>query len=686
MAAGGESDRISGVLREFIAEAEDLVETLQAGLAELGDALAASELPVPRVNELFRAAHSLKSLAGLFEVPAARDLAHRLEEMLDALRMGRVSDAPAAAACLAEGVAILAQALPRLDAAETPLRLAEATRALAQRFDDLRGNGAPAAAVAPAVDLDPAILRALTEYEEHRLRDCSARGLCIALADAVFELLSFEQKLRALSDALRTSSEIIATLPSPAEVASGGIRFQLLIASEAAPDVLGDLARRAGAELRVLQARAQDAPRPAASRAAPAPPERAADAAAPPASAGSLRSLSDTLRVDFRKLDALMNLVGELGTLAPAFSALGARVAALPESAGIERDFERVRRGFERKLRDLQAAVLDVRMVPLRQVFEKLARAVRGLERELHKRVTLEFAGGETELDKRSVEALADPLLHLVRNALDHALEAEADRVAAGKPPIGTIRVSARAEGRHVVVSVEDDGAGIDTGALREKAIRAGLLAADAARDERELERLVFEPGLSTRERATLTSGRGVGMDVVRANLSALGGRVDLRTERGRGTEVALTLPITLAILPALYVRSAGQRFALPIGAVRETLAIESARVQKSCDQELWNLRGEPLPLRHLADALGLPRGSARDECYAVVIGNESERVGLVVDELGSRYDSVIKTIEAAQGSLPGVAGAVEVGGEAPVLLLDVEALLHARRSAGAPA
>jgi two-component system chemotaxis sensor kinase CheA len=346
MSTGAAGDRESGVLREFLAEAEDLVETLQSGLADLRDAIARSELPIARVNELFRAAHSLKSLAALFEVPAARDLAHRLEEMLDAPRMNRVSDAASAVECLADGAAIFAQALPRLGDPEALQGLADATRALEQRFAAISARESAGAAGLPAPDsiLDPVLARALTEFEEHRLRECTARGQCIALADAVFDLLSFEEKLRALSDALRGCCEILATLPSPTETASGGIRFQLLVASDAAPDVLRELARSAGAELRVLRASgaSQRIAVPGSGLRSAAPAE------VPTAIQSSLRSLSDTLRVDFRKLDALMNLAGELATLAPSSAAIGTRLAVTPSAAELGADFERLRRSFER--------------------------------------------------------------------------------------------------------------------------------------------------------------------------------------------------------------------------------------------------------------------------------------------------------------------------------------------------
>ena len=666
--------------REFLSEAEEILERLREGTLGLGELLAAGREADPEaVNALFRAAHSLKGLAGLFGFEPVQALAHHLEDVLDGLRLGRFARGAPAAELVGEGTELLARLLPRLGDSEA-LRAEEAAiGAFAVRAAALRGAPAAAPELA-APGLDPVLLRALTEYEEHRLRESLRRGRRIALVEADFAISAFEEGLGELCEALRRHAELISTLPSPGDAPESQIRFALLAATDLEPEALLARLDHPGARLRAVAG--ADPPGAPAPRAAPGP------APAPPTAVAarvlsegdpedSLRSLSGTVRVDIRKLDELMNLVGELVLQRGALGTLLAELAAAPPTAGAARDLEKIHKALDRQLRRLQEAVLDVRMVPLRQVFAKLSRVVRGLRRELDKDVRLEIAGADTELDKLLVEELVDPLMHVVRNAFDHGIEAPELRRAAGKNPVGTIRLAASSRGSHVVISVCDDGAGIDRAGLRARAEAAGILLPGQVLSERETLDLVFEPGLSTSSAVTETSGRGVGMDVVRANLTALGGAVGVESAAGRGTTVSLTLPITLAILPALVVRASGQRFAIPLTAVLETLRIEPAAIQRSEGRELLSLRGEPLPLRRLAAELGLPPGpGARRPCVAV-LGQGDLRLGLLVDDLEGQQDAVIKAIQGPIAALRGIAGAAELGHPEAVLVLDVAALFE---------
>jgi two-component system chemotaxis sensor kinase CheA len=345
-----------------------------------------------------------------------------------------------------------------------------------------------------------------------------------------------------------------------------------------------------------------------------------------------------------------------------------------------------VHKALERKLSELQSAVLDVRMVPLRHVFEKVSRVVRRMRRDLGKDVRLEIRGADTELDKLIVEALVDPLMHVVRNALDHAIEPAEKRIAAGKNPVGRITVEAFQRGNHVVIAVSDDGKGIDTDALRERAERSGLVAAGEVLSEKEALDLVFAPGISTRAEVTQTSGRGVGMDVVRSNLTALGGAVSVESVSLRGTTISMTLPITLAIIQSLIVRVADQRFAVPLNAVMETLVIDVSEIQRSEGCELLNLRGEAIRLRRLAKEFGLACDSLADKLYVIVIRMGDQRVGLLVDRLEGQQDTVIKPILGPIRSVKGIAGATDLGDQSPVLVLDAAALVDdsARKREGA--
>jgi two-component system, chemotaxis family, sensor kinase CheA len=354
-----------------------------------------------------------------------------------------------------------------------------------------------------------------------------------------------------------------------------------------------------------------------------------------------------------------------------------ARLAERSETARIGGEFAKVHKVLDRKLRELQSAVLEVRMVPLRQVFEKVSRVVRRLRRELGKQVELEIRGADTELDKLIVEALVDPLMHVVRNALDHAIEPADERRELLKDETGTISIEAFQRGSHVVIEVRDDGRGIDRAALRRRAEQAGRVQPGEALTDKETLDLIFAPGISTREEVTETSGRGVGMDIVRSNLAALGGVVDVESTPGRGTAIAMTLPITLAIIQSLIVGVRDRRFAIPLSSVLETLVVDPAAIQTSEGRALLNLRGTPLLLRRIDDEFALTGGTRAPRPCVIVVGIGEQRVGLIVDRLEGQQDTVIKPIQGPVQDLRGISGATDLGDQDPVLVLDLSALVE---------
>ncbi|MBW1687954.1 MAG: chemotaxis protein CheA [Deltaproteobacteria bacterium] len=382
------------------------------------------------------------------------------------------------------------------------------------------------------------------------------------------------------------------------------------------------------------------------------------------------------MRVDIRKLDELMNLVGELVIQRSSLGELIKRLLADSGTARIGGEFVKVHKALDRKFRELQSAVLEVRMVPLRQVFEKVSRVVRRLRLDLDKDVRLELRGADTELDKLIVEELVDPMMHVVRNALDHAIEPSDERVAGGKDPQGCVSIEAFQRGNHVVIAVSDDGRGIDVETLRARAEACGIVEPGEVLSEKETLDLIFAPGVSTRREVTETSGRGVGMDVVRHNLTLLGGVVDVDSTPGRGTTISMTLPITLAIIQSLIVAVDDQRFAIPLNAVHETLLIDPDDVQRSEGREILNLRGDALLLRRLSSEFGLRSVPAESKQFAVVMGMGESRIGLLVDRLDGQQDTVVKPIQGPVQSVRGIAGATELGDQDPVLVLDVSAFL----------
>jgi two-component system chemotaxis sensor kinase CheA len=372
-----------------------------------------------------------------------------------------------------------------------------------------------------------------------------------------------------------------------------------------------------------------------------------------------------------------MNLVGELMIQRRTLASLAGKFLAETQTSRLGSELDKLNKAFERKLQELQAGVLEVRMVPLRQIFDKLSRAVRRLQRDTDKEVRLELRGADTELDKFIVEELVDPLVHVVRNAFDHALETTEERAAAGKPATGLIRVEASQIGSDVVITVLDDGRGIDAERVYRRAVECGLAEASATLTEKEKLELIFAPGLSTRDEVTETSGRGVGMDVVRSNLTAVGGIVGVDSIAGVGTTLTLTLPITLAIVQALIVSVGSQRFAIPLNSVHETLFVSEAELQRSRSRELLDLRGEALPIRRLWREFELPEPEAPDKMSVVVLAVGGLRMGLLVHRLEGQQDAVIKPIHGPIADVRGIAGATELGDGEAVLVLDVAALVE---------
>ncbi|MEN8183188.1 MAG: chemotaxis protein CheA [Myxococcota bacterium] len=679
MAARRRTPRVSKAQREFVSEAEDLLERLRQGLSDLGEAGEGGADP-DLVNQLFRSAHSLKGLSGMFGFDALAELSHRLEDALDDLRMGRARVDGPVLPLIEESVAAFTAALAELGRGGDLESVAEATLDLRRRLEEARGVLSDAAI--PALDVDESMLRALTEYEEHRLQENLRRGRRIHLVEACFEITSFDEGLQELSGAIREVGEVLSTLPSPGDTPESQIRFSILVAADVEPEDLTARLELSGGSVRgVGGGLPSEAPSRAQAASRPSPP------AARPSGVetGSLRSLSDTVRVDIRKLEDLMNLVGEIGIHRGSLGALAARMARDPATAQAGGELLKIHRALERKLQELQAGVLEVRMVPLRQVFEKLSRVVRRLRKDLSKEVRLEVRGADTELDKLIVEQLVDPLVHLLRNAFDHAIEASEERLAAGKNAEGRIGIDASQRGNHVVIQVRDDGRGIDPERVRARAIEQGVLGAEQSPSRAECLELIFEPGLSTCEAVTETSGRGVGMDIVRSNLQAMGGVVEVDSTQGRGTTFTLTLPITLAIIQALLVTVTDQTFAVPVNSVLETVSVADGQLQRSERRELLNLRGEPVPVLRLARVFELEE-RAGGGGFAVVVGLGESKAALLVDRLEGQRDAVIKAIQGPIPQVRGIAGATEQGDRGAILVLDVSALVddlaHRREAA----
>ncbi len=656
---------------EFLAEAQEIVEALSRDLLILDRAHKDDdELEHDRLNEVFRGVHTLKGLSSMFGFPQIGTIAHVLEDLLDDLRLGKVIANADIFDVLFDGVELFQRLLVETSTGEDASDLS----LFAEAIERVSTPNAPdAARPTGAYDIDTNILAVLTEYEEHRLNHNAEAGATLMRWTVEFPLESIDTDLDIVRERAKPVCEIITYLPSMESDRDDAIVLEVLLATT------NDVATLRGAlgDTGTLE----ELPRSTVARESinpdrPAPPSK--ESRSDIAIERSVRAVADTVRVDIRKLDNLMNLVGELALVRGAVT----RMTEALRARGVGRDlvFEilRINRSFERRLRELQDGILDVRMVPLRHVFDRLARVVRQVARENKKEVHLAVSGAETEIDKLIIEELSDPLLHIIRNAIDHGIEDVRRRELAGKPTTGTLVLNAYQKGNRVVIEIEDDGAGIDKAKLISRAVSAGRITAQEANElsEEETLALVFQPGISTQNSVTEISGRGVGMDVVKTNISRLGGIVEIHTELGIGTTFTLTLPATLAIIRALVVRVAGHIYALPITTVSEAIVLDANRVRTIESRDMLDLRDATIPLCYLDD-LFEHESDRSGRRYVVVVVVGTKRVGFVVDGLDGQQDVVIRALGKSLANVRGFAGATDLGDQRVALVLDTPGLVE---------
>ena len=388
------------------------------------------------------------------------------------------------------------------------------------------------------------------------------------------------------------------------------------------------------------------------------------------------RQRDTSIRVDTTRLDQVLNLSGEIGLTKNRLNALRSEILSGRNDSETLHALDIAVSQLDLLVSDLQNAVMKTRMQPVGRLFQKYPRIARDLARNLGKEVELVLAGEETEIDKTMIEDLGDPIIHLIRNAVDHGVESAEDRKAAGKPAKSLVRLEARQEGDHIVIAVADDGRGMNPDKLRAKAIEKGLISEDeaAAMDERQSYNLVFHPGFSMASQVSDVSGRGVGMDVVRTNIQKLNGTIDIHSQAGKGTTFLISLPLTLAILPVLLVRLGEQPFAVPLSMVREILPVEPSGIQEVSGRATMVVRGEVLPVLPLANLLGWPL--ERTPEYGVLMQTAEQAFILGVDTFAGREDAVIKSLDDFRPK--GVAGVTTLANGQIVLILDMKELLGA--------
>lgn len=660
---------------EFIAEAQEVVDALNAGLIAAEAEARTGEVEPSVINGLFRSAHSLKGISGMFGLEQISALAHALESVLDGMRLGRVGIDSAALdvlfSCVENFNVMIQAAFKGEEVNDSGLDL------ILRRLDSL-ASGRPVETtgdILQSCGLGDDVLAVLTEYEEHRLRENLRKGRGLFMLRTAFELSNFDVGLAELDDAVKDLGEVITKLPSSEAANPEMISFDIIVGSERNCDEISKKISDERVEVIALQRRV--APRQAAPVRVHETHDEETELGVAIEEAPSVRSVAQTVRVDIRRLDRLMNLVGELGLIRMALANITGTIRRRVGFDDLSAELHTINRNFERRLGELQGGIMEVRMVPLANLFERMVRVGRRMARELGREVRVELNGKHTELDKLIVEELADPLMHIIRNCIDHGIEPPADRQAIGKPPEGVVRLSAAALGNHVVVEISDDGRGIDVDALRRIGVERQMVTEERASElsNREALNMIFIPGFSTCTNVSEYSGRGVGLDVVKTNITKLSGVIEVNTREGRGSSFTITLPITLAIIPALVVSVAEETYAIPLNNVMESRRVSVDELRTIERREVLSVRGEIVPVLDLRTFLQLA-GTRPDISYAVLVGVGEKRMALLVDVLIGHQDIVIKSLGKHLRRVPGIAGATELGNQRTILVIDTVDLI----------
>ncbi len=624
------SDEMREILNDFLTESNEMLEVLDQRFVTLESDPNNTDL----LNEIFRAMHSMKGSAGFLGFNHLVDVAHRGENILNKLRQGEMAVSPAIISVILETIDVIKAIMADIRESGTDNHVA--TEAIAATLDDII-NGK--AGITAAVAATEAAVRSDVET-------------------APTEAASAVQV--PAGHTIPTLGEILVN----EGLASKDQVLDALNAQQHQPDPktpLGEI---------LLQAKAIT--------------ERALDQALHKQEKQPKPAEEDaTIRVETKRLDSVMNLVGELVLGRNRLIKIGTQLEQNHESDPQVRVLSETLAQLNLVTTDLQLAVMKTRMLPIKKVFAKLPRMVRDLSQKLSKQVRLEMRGEETELDKSVADEIGDPLVHLVRNAIDHGIETPAERQAKGKPGEGQLTIAASQEGNSIVIRINDDGRGIPVDKIKAKALAKGLIseAELTTMEHREVLNLIFLPGFSTAEHVTDVSGRGVGMDVVRTNIRKINGSVDLESEPGKGSQIIIKLPLTIAIIQALMVEVEQSIFAIPLSTVIEAVRISRSDIKTINGREVLHLRDRVLPLIRLAQEFDIPTNSERERFYVVVAALGDRRVGVVVDELRSQEEVVIKSIWDYLETVKGVSGATITGEGKVVLILDTSELVQNARA-----
>jgi two-component system chemotaxis sensor kinase CheA len=636
----------------FRQEAGELLEQLEQALLDLGHSPSDQNL----INTAFRALHTIKGSGAMFGFEQVASFTHEFESAFDRVRKGEAAPDPELIAIALNAKDFIRQLI------ETPEDASPVIGVCI--LADLRKLVSGPASVSALAAVAPAPEPAPAASGEHcwRIRARFHRDVLVNGANPLLLL----DELRSLGDC-QIKVETGSTPPlDEIDPSACYFEWEALLSTSHPRSAIDDVFVFVLGEMEMTVEPAEPQAIVAQKPAAPVAQEPSA-APEPAAEAAAKRGGKDaaTIRVQAERLDEMMDRVGELVIAQARLSQLaGAGTKGVAEE-------------IERLTSSLRDAMMGIRMLPIGSLFGRFRRLVHDLSRDLKREIELIAEGEETELDKTMIERLADPLIHVIRNSADHGLESAEDRIAAGKPPVGRIRLVARHAGAEVLISVSDDGKGLNTQRIRAKAEENGLIAPGAVISDGELHQLIFHPGFSTAQTVSSLSGRGVGMDVVRRTIEGMRGAIDIATETGKGTTITLRLPLTLAIIEGLLVRVAEACYVVPLTAVEECVELPAEVDSRSKGRSFLNIRGDLVPFLRLRELFAEP-GASEQHQKVVIVSHAEARVGLVVDQIIGSHQTVIKSLSKLHANVPSFSGATILGDGAVALILDVPQLIAA--------
>ena len=689
----------------FFDECDEALQQIEAGLTDIREGQQSDDT----VNAVFRGVHSVKGGAGIFGFEALVGFAHVFETLLDGVRRGSLKATPDTLDVLLSASDVLSDLVSMSRSGKT-IAVGfgnEIRAALQQIIDGDKGDAAAAEddnSPAPAdfdgldfkpvpvnFDNDASAVDAMRSYaitfrpKAEMLKKANEPLYLIRELRKLgeLELVAQTGEMPALSQMEPDRPYIwwTGTLQTSASRAKIDEVFEFVV-GDCDLEIMETIAAPVAEIVEIADAppiTPQEASAPLSPGAAPAAPVAAPAATAehPEVASGGRSAAAKpgatTTRIELERIDRVVNMVGEL-VISQAM--LGQIVQDLPE--GTSGRLAQILDEVIHHTRELKDSVMSMRAQPVSSVFQRMPRLVRELSTKTEKKVRLEMAGETTEVDRSIIERLGDPLTHIIRNSVDHGIETPADRLAVGKNEEGTIRLSAEHRGGRIIIQIADDGAGINSERVLKKAREKGLVSPDAVLSEDEIANLIMLPGFSTAETVSDISGRGVGMDVVRSNIQDIGGRISVKSERGRGMTIQLALPLTLAVMDGMVIKVGQQTYVMPLSAIVECLRPARADISNLIGTRgMLQLRGEFVPLVNLGDLLdiGSLAGDGGESVVIITDAGEGTRFGLVVDELCGHQQVVIKSIEESYGSVPGIAAATILGNGRVAFILDVEKL-----------